>query len=54
MSNSSFGNREVKGQEMGCTPFLAGKSNSLLLWDWPRFVEFSQAKRVFLVDQSLK
>ena len=39
---------------MSWTPFLAGKSNLLLLWDWPTFVEFSQAKRVFLVDQSLK
>lgn len=54
MSDSSFGNREVKGQEMGWMASLAGKSDLLLLQYWPAFLEFSQAKRLFLVDHTLK
>lgn len=30
MSDAKFGNREVKGQEMGWTALLAGKSDMLL------------------------
>jgi hypothetical protein len=41
MSNSGFGNREVKGREMSLTAFLAGKSDLLVPCDWPSFPEFS-------------
>ena len=54
MSDSTFGNRDVKGQEVGCTAVLAEKSDLLLLLCWYAFRSFSKDKAFVLVDQTLK